>query len=386
MSILLYGHGGSGNHGCEAIVRSTTAILKHSLGDPRILLATQRAADDSVYLEGVADRVIDITEREKNIDYLVALLRLKLTHNYVPFDIYPYKSLIHQEHPTMALSVGGDNYCYGNTTIFRGLNCLFRDKGIKTVLWGCSIEPDALTPDVIADLNNYSLVVARESITYEAVKSSGIKNVMLYPDPAFTLPVADHSEMSGMEVGKDFVGINLSPYVSKCEKSKGLTMLNFRSLVDHIMKNTNFNVALIPHVNWKHSDDRTPLKELYDEFSESGRVKMIEDDKAEFLKGIISKCRFMVAARTHASIAAYSTCVPTLVVGYSVKAKGIAKDIFGSYEDYVLPVQSLESPDDLTDKFKWMVDHETEIRNQLSSFMPGYIARAWEAGDALKTI
>ena len=135
--ILLYGHGGSGNHGCEAIVRSTTSILKHSLGDSRILLATQRAADDSVYLERVTDRVIDITERKKNLDYLVALLRLKLTNDYVPFDIYPYKSLIHQEHPTMALSVGGDNYCYGNTTIFRGLNRLFRDKGIKTVLWGC---------------------------------------------------------------------------------------------------------------------------------------------------------------------------------------------------------------------------------------------------------
>ena len=113
---------------------------------------------------------------------------------------------------------------------------------------------------------------------------------------------------------------------------------------------------------------------------------MIGDANAEQLKGVISKCRFMVAARTHASIAAYSTCVPTLVVGYSVKAKGIAKDIFGSYEDYVLPVQNLESPNDLTYKFKWLMDHENEIRNHLSAFMPGYIARAWQAGEALKRI
>ena len=40
---------------------------------------------------------------------------------------------------------------------------------------------------------------------------------------------------------------------------------------------------------------------------------------------------------------AYSSCVPTLVVGYSVKARGIARDIFGTEDRYVLPVQSLQT-------------------------------------------
>ena len=48
-----------------------------------------------------------------------------------------------------------------------------------------------------------------------------------------------------------------------------------------------------------------------------------------------------IGARTHATIAAYSSCVPTLVVGYSIKARGIAKDLFGTDEGYVLPVQAL---------------------------------------------
>ena len=61
------------------------------------------------------------------------------------------------------------------------------------------------------------------------------------------------------------------------------------------------------------------------------------------LKYIISKCSILVAARTHASIAAYSTCVPTLVIGYSVKSKGIAKDLFGDYRNYVISKDELTS-------------------------------------------
>ena len=76
---------------------------------------------------------------------------------------------------------------------------------------------------------------------------------------------------------------------------------------------------------------------------------MIEDHNAMELKGYIARCRFMVVARTHASIAAYSTQVPTLVVGYSVKARGIAKDIFGTEENYVIPVQSLTKESELTE-------------------------------------
>ena len=53
------------------------------------------------------------------------------------------------------------------------------------------------------------------------------------------------------------------------------------------------------------------------------------------LKGFIARCRFFVGARTHATIAAYSSCIPTFSVGYSIKAKGIAQDIFGTYKNYV---------------------------------------------------
>ena len=138
-------------------------------------------------------------------------------------------------------------------------------------------------------------------------------------------------------------------------------------------------IALIPHVVWDDNDDREPLSKLYERFKNTNRVVIIDDCNCIELKGYISRCRLFIGARTHATIAAYSTCVPTLVVGYSVKAKGIAKDIFGTYENYVIPVQSLENSDDLINAFKWIYKNEDTIKEHLNKFMPDYKKKGLEA-------
>ena len=107
---------------------------------------------------------------------------------------------------------------------------------------------------------------------------------------------------------------------------------------------------------------------------------MLEDHNCMELKGYISRCRLFIGARTHATIAAYSSGIPTLVIGYSVKAKGIAKDIFGTYENYVLPVQSLKKEDDLIKAYEWLLNNEKQIRTYLEDFMPGYCKKSLDAG------
>ena len=93
------------------------------------------------------------------------------------------------------------------------------------------------------------------------------------------------------------------------------------------------------------------------------------------LKGYIKRCRFFVGARTHSTIAAYSTGVPTLVTGYSVKARGIARDLFGSEQSFVLPVQELDRPEELSQAFFWITEHEKQIREQLAQATADYPAR-----------
>ena len=106
------------------------------------------------------------------------------------------------------------------------------------------------------------------------------------------------------------VGLNVSPLVVENEAVPGITMENYRALIRHILDTTQMNVALIPHVVWKNNDDRTVLKRLYEDFKETGRIVLIEDGGCEELKGYIARCRFFIGARTHATIAAYSSLVP----------------------------------------------------------------------------
>lgn len=379
--ILLFGHGGSGNHGCEAIVRSTLRILSETLSLQDCILFSDKIDQEKKY--GISDlcNIKNIGRRPKNFEYFRSYLNMKLSGRYEDFDTYPMRSAIKKiRKNALALSIGGDNYCYGKNSVIAYQNRLFNKAGIKTVLWGCSIEESVFNNSKdTADLLRYSYIIARESITYNLLLAHGFKKVALCPDPAFALPIKN------MDMPFDnVVGINLSPMVMTCEEKEGVTYQNFISLIDFILSKTDLNIALIPHVVWNHSDDRIPLHNLFEKYSSTNRIVLIEDNNAESLKGVISKCRFMIAARTHASIAAYSTCVPTLVVGYSVKAKGIAKDIFGTYDNYVLPVQQLSSPYELTRGFEWLMKNENSIRSHLQNFIPDYIDNSWEAGKILK--
>lgn len=261
---------------------------------------------------------------------------------------------------------------------------MFREQGGKTVLLGCSIEPELLTdPDIIDDMKRYTCIIARESITWEALQDAGVKgSTYLIPDPAFLLNTVEKPVPEAFKEG-NMVGLNLSPMAVENESVAGITMENYRALIRHILDTTDMNIALIPHVVWKNNDDRTVLQSLYRDFSKTGRIVLIEDCSCEELKGYIARCRFFIGARTHSTIAAYSSLVPTLAVGYSVKARGIAKDLFGTWEDYVLPVQSLSQKGELIEGFEWLKEQEQAVRARLEKVMPAYLERTRQIGKTL---
>ena len=95
------------------------------------------------------------------------------------------KNIISKE---IFLSIGGDNYCYPGTDVLAAINRNIKKKGAKLVLWGCSVEPKLLkNPEIVADLKEFDLITARESISYNALKTININTVKV-ADPAFTLP------------------------------------------------------------------------------------------------------------------------------------------------------------------------------------------------------
>lgn len=382
MKIILSPHGGSGNHGCEAIVRSTIKIFPND----KIELFSGSTDEDIRYgLEQSCK--ISAPSRKINslsLKYLIA----RLSGNSTKFDKIAFAPILDAAKKSdLVMSIGGDNYCYGINNHILLINKAVRKMGKKTVLWGCSVEQSAIdNSTVFDDLKAFTLIIARESITYNAFIDKGLKNVKLCPDPAFQLDRNDLPLPNGFSEGNT-VGINLSPMVINHEKIKGATLSNYVKLIEHIIASSDMQVALIPHVVWSHNDDREPLGQLYNHFMHTGRVVMIEDCNATELKGYIARCRFLIAARTHASIAAYSESVPTLVIGYSVKARGIARDIFGSENHYVIPVQSFENDGkQLIAAFQYIYENEQVIRDHYAGMMQQYKSSVFDAVKAVREI
>ena len=371
----MYPHGGSGNHGCEAIVRSTAKLLGNNL----MLFSNHVEEDRKVGLQDLCK--LDVAEkpiRSGSLSHLFAVFRSKVLRQTDAFDRLVFQHIKESEkNADYVLGIGGDNYCYDTPEFIYLVNRMMDEAKKKRILWGASVEPNAIDKRMLQDLRGYYKIWARESLTYEALLDKGLTQTFLLPDPAFVLDRKDLPLPEGFVEGNT-VGINVSPMIIGYEKSQGMALQNYVNLVKNIIEETDMQVALIPHVVWSHNDDRKPLSQLYEMFKDTGRVVMIEDHNAEELKGYIARCRLMVVARTHASIAAYSTQVPTLVVGYSVKARGIAKDIFGTEENYVIPVQSLTHEDELMKGFQWLLGHEAGIKEHYAKMMSNYIGKVYQ--------
>jgi colanic acid/amylovoran biosynthesis protein len=423
--IILYMHAGSGNHGCEAIVNS----LCHMMKEDTVLVSYRGNEDWQYTLKELCEIKQERSFEEHRLAHIAYYAYRMITKDAASFLRYRYGDIFKQPMSPLAISIGGDNYCYDSMlSDLRLANLAFTKKGTKTVLLGCSIEPELLKREqetqsnpILEDLSRYHLIIARESLTYVALcdafekrqeQSNGNNNsnnnsnnnnnrnilnirstsniqitpdfprVVQIPDPAFTLGYVRKKVPDGFWKGNT-VGVNVSPLIQKSESVPGITMKCYEELIEWIIEHTDMQIALIPHVVWKNNDDRKPLSGLYEKYKSTERLVQITDGSCEELKGYISQCRFFVGARTHATIAAYSTCVPTLVVGYSVKAAGIAQDLFGSQEHYVLPVQSLKDPQDLVQGFQWLMEQEDSIREHLQRKIPDYQRQALQTGEEI---
>ena len=393
--IILYMHAGSGNHGCEAIVNST---LRHIAERRRsegidthipVIVVSNSVEEDRKYSLGKLEKYgLCVLVEDRHMDrelipHVAYYAYRKVSGDRESFQRVKYKEALkvykravsdyekknsgHREFDKpLAVSIGGDNYCYPEMVEDLILaHSVFRKNGFETVLWGCSIEPKSLENDaLVEDLKAYDRIYARESISYNALLEAGISSdrLELRKDPAFELETIKATLPEGFLEGKT-VGINLSPMVQDKETVPGITIANYKNLIRFILDNTDQNIALIPHVVWENNDDRRPLEELFKEFEDTKRVVLIGDAPAEELKGYISRCSFFVGARTHSTIAAYSTGVPTLVIGYSVKSRGIATDLFGGYENYVLPVQELREEDAMIKAYQWILARGKNVSN-----------------------
>jgi len=339
---LLYGHGGSYNHGAEAIIKSTIKLIKNNYPDSHVLLSTHFKEQDMEF--GID--VNEYCERDKS------------SSEKGKYDKLIYKSTIDKiDKDTVCLSVGGDNYCYDNWRRWKAIHERAIEAGAKSVLWSCSIEPSMMDKEMLDTLRTHHVITARESITYNSLKEHGLNNAVLCSDVAFAL-TSIKVDLPTNFIEYNTVGINISPLVVRREVKPGIILENIATIIEYIIKNTDMKIALIPHVVMSMDNDYAILKEVYDMFN-SERICLVSDklDAAQY-KYVISKCRFGI----------FSRCI---AIGYSIKSAGIAHDLGAS--DYVIGLDKFIDKFSLCTMFKNLMKNENIFSNNLEKIMELYV-------------
>ncbi len=382
MRFLLYDHSGCLNRGCEAIVRSTTGILRRVFPDCEIGLCSYQPQEDTVLADLGSFTVHETKLNDPTgIKKYINAFYYKVLHS----EEYYFKTALADtvrfaKDYDVCLMIGGDTFCYGDNALSRSLTAQFKKLGKKVFAWGCSVGEEDLTEEKIKTLCSMDGVFVRESLSEAVLKKAGVKNLVRLPDPAFTL---DKEFLPLPEAwGEKNIGLNFSPLVARRCPNLGSFAVK---LVQYIEANTDYTPVLVPHVTIDGNNDYEFLKRIKELSGSKKAVLLPGDLSAKQYKGYIARTDLFLGARTHAIIGAYSSCVPAFALGYSIKARGIATDLFGG-ETCVRGVGELHSAQDLIDCATELIQKKDTMKQQLEAVIPSFVASSFSAGEKLKEL
>jgi colanic acid/amylovoran biosynthesis protein len=392
MKFFFAGHTTFGNRGCEALIRSTVGLIRSRQPDARFVVPSSAIELDRKQWPQAESQGVDFIEAPAFPASIKWWNRAGRVLPVVERTLVPHHRLPNQAREALAgcdamIMSGGDviSLDYGLASLYdwTGYSENAIELGKPVCLWAASVGPFSSKPFVerfiAKHLTRYSALSVRESATLGYLQGMGLQPDLV-ADPAFTMaPEAfDHTPL--MPSGSDgCLGLNVSPLVRgyrSTESSKRALDAELMQFVEHIVNTTDLGVLLIPHVGplngGSTNSDHHYMENLLKNSAlvNSSRVKLAPAHlNAAQLKHLISTCRYFVGARTHATIAAFSTGVPTISIAYSVKAKGINNDLFGDTR-FVLDTPAV-SKNSLLESFARLREEEAGIRE----FLPVRIER-----------
>ena len=397
---LLVGNGPYYNRGCEAIVRGTVRVLRAEFGDDvqAVNLSHGRSA---AILEQARDEV-DKGIRHVPLAYgrwswpwfrrqAKRILDKNAELRFCSMEPYVRGAYA-------ALKLGGDIYSldYGLPEHVIDLDRWVQQRDVPIVLWGASVGPFDNHPEfaerMLAHLRSLDAIFVRESVTMDYLEAHGIRsNVHRVCDPAFVMEPVEPSEgKMGFSVPEGAIGFNFSPILAKRvgggDLAKGTQLCT--EVVVRLANEIGRDIMLITHVTGDQDEnDHSVLASVAEASKDRVGVRILcapDNLSAAETKWLISQCSVFAGARTHSTIAAWSSCVPTLSFAYSVKARGLNEDIYGSRE-YCLDPEDV-SPETTCERIGVLVSEESGIRSQLRERMEWVFEMAYKAGSILRDV
>lgn len=357
MKFYLSGQRTFGNRGCEALVRSTVDLIRARHPEATFLVPSDNAKyDAALWPEHAAHGVTFVRSYYPFVGRLwTQATRLPIpTLKGASFPFPPPAELRqHLAAVDAVLAIGGDNYSldYRIPVITQAVDAFAMNMGKPVFLWGASVGPferePAFKPAIARHLARMTRIFVREKNSFDYLTGTlGLRNVTLAADPAFSLQPQQVDATDFWPKGDgDVVGINFSPLVARREFSSEAAS-NDEIIRDIILAlhARGKQVLLIPHVvegNW--NNDYNYMSGVLAAYDLHDKASIVPPSLNSCqLKEVISGLSILVAARTHATIAAFSSYVPTVSLSYSVKARGINQMVFG-HTDHVISTKGLQA-------------------------------------------
>lgn len=383
-----------GNRGCEALVRSTAIMLNETFGKVDILCPSLNPTLDARQWPQAADlgvRFVQAVPYPAKLRWWYRAVRAipSLKSAWIPRAYHvPTHILQDVKECDAVIQIGGDNFTLDYTPAGLIGNTAFSEmlmaRGLPNVLWAASVGP--FSKDSVIErymqgfLHRLSLITIRESVTADYLKSIGVTaNVRMVGDPAFLMPPEpfDVEPLLPRKRGNGVLGLNFSPLVARFGKAPSDALAVQEEIVQFVQEaqaRFGLSIMFVPHVD---PLDGTPLKSdsafmspLFARLTNLGdNISLAPRNlNAAQLKYLISQCRYFMGARTHSTIAGFSTGVPTASIAYSIKALGLNRDIFG-HERYVIPTKTLTASS-LSQTLQTLIDEESSIRSHLETTVP----------------
>ena len=406
----LSGQTNFGNRGCEALVRSTLQLLKQQFGDEVEVLVPSYRPDLDARQWPNADmmgaRFVRAMPFPLELKIWGRVLRMfpQVARRYIPGYRLPADIEADLRSCDALLVIGGDNLTldYGLASLawHIGLAKRAHQIGLPVMVWGASIGPFSKEPLVeiqVADfLRKIECVTVRESISLEYLDSIGVRdNVTLVVDGAFVLEpepvdVSSYWPKSGKS---GVLGFNISPLIQKFRPTgepHSVLQKDVAAFLQDVLASTDMGILLLPHVDPLEgsldNSDSHYMNEIRGMLGEQGsRLTMPPPTlNAAQLKYVVSQCQYFIGARTHATIGSMSTHVPTVSIAYSVKARGLNRDLFGD-ENLVLDTRRV-SRASLGEYFNKLIAEQVNVRQALTTQIPEWKARATISAKRLSVI
>lgn len=308
------------------------------------------------------------------------------------------------------VSAWGDGYStFPPHLIFRKTFILKRRR-IPLILFTASIGPfeKGLRGTMARwGLSAFDRLTVRDMNTYRYISALGLKGVKAFPDTAFALPPSSDAQIDQVFMSecipqdRPLIGVNVSILLQQKMSNDTADSISYNKLmlllVKHLQQITDATIILIPHQFYpekyaltdeamrsgRDGDDRVAVEMVRKNLENKRNVYTVKGEytPSEY-KGLISRCQMFIGGRMHSVIASLSTCVPSVIMGYSHKAGGVMEML--GLSDHVWDINN--SPSELMGKVTSVWQCRQDIRNKLLANIPQVNEEAFKTGDVLAEV